>query len=355
MANHVILFSAWFQHTAARRRLGRRMVARACRAEFQHTAARRRLVAIWQQPDRQGCFNTQPPEGGWVAGHGGRCYVAVVSTHSRPKAAGPQQRQQPNSTKFQHTAARRRLGCPPPMPPNGCLFQHTAARRRLDPCHRQHRPQPQFQHTAARRRLAELFGGNDLAKMFQHTAARRRLVCSAGCQTICARCFNTQPPEGGWGALKKYLPKLFGFQHTAARRRLDRLSWVSSTCGRFNTQPPEGGWGERKLIVYAYYQFQHTAARRRLDLYRERMKAMGLFQHTAARRRLGKTCRIAASDGSFNTQPPEGGWHPDSGRAGRRFDVSTHSRPKAAGKKPPLDSRRRGVSTHSRPKAAGAA
>ena len=33
------------------------------------------------------CFNTQPPEGGWVLHLACRFYC-VVSTHSRPKAAG---------------------------------------------------------------------------------------------------------------------------------------------------------------------------------------------------------------------------------------------------------------------------
>ena len=55
-----------FQHTAARRRLGL-MCWYCCRLNlFQHTAARRRL--------------------GDVAKFGG--WQAVVSTHSRPKAAG---------------------------------------------------------------------------------------------------------------------------------------------------------------------------------------------------------------------------------------------------------------------------
>ena len=100
-----------FQHTAARRRLGRGS-AQFLRAltvsthsrpkaagfagavvvvvdfKFQHTAARRRLDPIRRLRSAASCFNTQPPEGGWV--------VSVllpirpeVSTHSRPKAAGP--------------------------------------------------------------------------------------------------------------------------------------------------------------------------------------------------------------------------------------------------------------------------
>ena len=79
-------------------------------AKFQHTAARRRLVqTVWLCPIRERCFNTQPPEGGWFNRVYARCLLGV-STHSRPKAAGPkvlffgQIR-----NKFQHTAARRRL------------------------------------------------------------------------------------------------------------------------------------------------------------------------------------------------------------------------------------------------------
>ena len=76
------------------------------------------------------------------------------------------------------------------------------------------------------------------------------------------------------------------------------------------------------------------------------------FQHTAARRRLGHAFHLLAESVSFNTQPPEGGWicqactskerqcfntQPPEGGWRRikaihfRFDVSTHSRPKAAG------------------------
>ena len=99
---------------------------------FQHTAARRRLdapcftdnngfiVSTHSRPKAAGtpkyyhdlknpCFNTQPPEGGWKA-------VMMRKT----KQAG-----------FQHTAARRRLAKFMPQPMLLSLFQHTAARRRL--------------------------------------------------------------------------------------------------------------------------------------------------------------------------------------------------------------------------------
>ena len=55
------------------------------------------------------CFNTQPPEGGWVAALGAGYRDEL----------------------FQHTAARRRLVGTQTMSRLISLFQHTAARRRL--------------------------------------------------------------------------------------------------------------------------------------------------------------------------------------------------------------------------------
>ena len=54
-------------------------------------------------------FNTQPPEGGWYPRRA-RAARCAVSTHSRPKAAGIHHAKITSTTKFQHTAARRRLG-----------------------------------------------------------------------------------------------------------------------------------------------------------------------------------------------------------------------------------------------------
>ena len=56
------------------------------------------------------------------------------------------------------------------------------------------------------------------------------------------RCFNTQPPEGGW------LPP----------------SKRPQMAGSFNTQPPEGGWLAGYNAGPGAVEFQHTAARRRL-------------------------------------------------------------------------------------------
>ena len=100
--------------------------------------------------------------------------------------------------------------------------------------------------------------------------------------------------------------------------------------------------------------FQHTAARRRLVGIFLKLLTVAVFQHTAARRRLVSYGSIASTliDVSthsrpkaagmsrspakavcpcFNTQPPEGGWHCGSDRIYFAPTVSTHSRPKAAG------------------------
>ena len=102
---------AGFQHTAARRRLDLQHDSNTADRWFQHTAARRRLglgfarllwcstVSTHSRPKAAGnnasnplngvfCFNTQPPEGGWVSEANRPRTSSAVSTHSRPKAAG---------------------------------------------------------------------------------------------------------------------------------------------------------------------------------------------------------------------------------------------------------------------------
>ena len=124
------------------------------------------------------------------------------------------------------------------------------------------------------------------------------------------------------------------FQHTAARRRLvstnKKMRWIYTG---FNTQPPEGGWAGIMVETLLKNWFQHTAARRRL-VYGN----YGFPRFT----------------GSFNTQPPEGGWFMETTAFRDLPEVSTHSRPKAAGRPFERFSADCKVSTHSRPKAAGA-
>ena len=100
------------------------------------------------------CFNTQPPEGGWPAAV---CYALKqmdVSTHSRPKAAGIIRRIWRILTASFNT-----------QPPEG--------------------------------------GWNYVGYGFRQSSS-----------------FNTQPPEGGWQQKQYQQSEPKAFQHTAARRRL---------------------------------------------------------------------------------------------------------------------------------------
>ena len=130
-------------------------------------------------------FNTQPPEGG-CRPFGQLAQHHVVSTHSRPKAAGCRTSGGSFAAAFQHTAARRRL------------INHLAvARKQLDA----------FQHTAARRRLFLLFHSTNLSACF-NTQPPEGGAFSVPC-TVSTGSFNTQPPEGGWASLKSFAPSGF--------------------------------------------------------------------------------------------------------------------------------------------------
>ena len=347
--------SCLFQHTAARRRLATGSLYRQRIRLFQHTAARRRLARLIRFGLLWAGFNTQPPEGGWPDGAG--FFRHAVS--------------------FQHTAARRRLVRRLEELGIISVFQHTAARRRLahvraalnarrcsfntqppeggwDYELQEARIAIMFQHTAARRRLA-LSGARPIAHaMFQHTAARRRLgAFQATTPYRLPVSTHSRPKAAGFCCLyvlyaltvfqhtaarrRLAAPSKFGvtprvFQHTAARRRLAALIGFSNRqtfC--FNTQPPEGGWQFDVQAAAAGRLFQHTAARRRLVANVMLSFPIWRFQHTAARRRLDQVINPRPAIQCFNTQPPEGGWK-DLGYGDIEIIVSTHSRPKAAGR-----------------------
>ena len=153
----------------------------------------------------------------------------MVSTHSRPKAAGTAvQRILYTMFKFQHTAARRRLAHNHLYDGVGCQFQHTAARRRLGRATATPLRAFRFQHTAARRRLdpALVYALSPVLHVSTHSRPK-----AAGTVSCVSRC------------------RIRLFQHTAARRRLvgdaglERLSdWVST-----HSRPKAAG---RHLLLF---------------------------------------------------------------------------------------------------------
>ena len=143
--------------------------------------------------------------------------------------------------------------------------------------------------------------------------------------------FNTQPPEGGWECSNLKHHSTSGFQHTAARRRLEPVHRRILLGLKVSTHSRPKAAGQRRNAGAIQGQFQHTAARRRLEQIQHGEAPDSMFQHTAARRRLAALSAPAMAE----------------------TNVSTHSRPKAAGRGLFPGFMKIGVSTHSRPKAAG--
>ena len=188
---------------------------------FQLTAARRRLAALATATMQESMVSTHSrPK---AAGHTLRrpCRGDHVSTHSRPKAAGFNDSKGIFEFWFQLTAARRRLGFAYIVPYRNKGFQLTAARRRLGWC----------DHVCV------------YACQFQLTAARRRLVFDTERGFLLVNVSTHSRPKAA--GLEQVAPAhITPFQLTAARRRLD---------GLIDGQQ-QGG------------EFQLTAARRRLGM-----------------------------------------------------------------------------------------
>ena len=258
---------SWFQHAAARRRLGMPDMAMPTsvavstrsrpKAAGKYGTVLATLVSGFNtQPPEGGwfevssiffessSFNTQPPEGGWMPYfmiHGGN---NMVSTRSRPKAAG-----------FLLFGIQQISYCFNTQPPEGGWLNNQQTNH----------AELMFQHAAARRRLGRHNIRGRAFQAFQHAAARRRLVCSA-MSSINRIGFNTQPPEGGWLVRGVRLLRMDGFQHAAARRRLVYLLllFLNHQTVSTRSRPKAAGKTEAKRMEAKV--FQHAAARRRLGV-----------------------------------------------------------------------------------------
>ena len=80
--------SVLFQHTAARRRLAELKRAVSVMVGFNTQPPEGGWMPTALTASNKNSFNTQPPEGGWTDIEYCRVEGTVVSTHSRPKAAG---------------------------------------------------------------------------------------------------------------------------------------------------------------------------------------------------------------------------------------------------------------------------
>ena len=99
-----------------------------------------------------------------------------------------------------------------------------------------------FQHTAARRRLAIFHDGINV-HFFVSTHSRPKAAgLKQFCLTFLSRSFNTQPPEGGWNYFSNGTAVVYRFNTQPPEGGWrDLKGRVKEICS-FNTQPPEGGW-----------------------------------------------------------------------------------------------------------------
>ena len=122
------------------------------------------------------------------------------------------------------------------------------------------------------------------------------------------------------------------FQHTAARRRLGVWNFLYELSDTVSTHSrPKAAGSHKQHRRQPTRLFQHTAARRRLDSENAFGEGeFGVSTHSRPKAAGAAWCSFNRRTGSFNTQPPEGGWV-EKYKGIPPYKVSTHSRPKAAG------------------------
>ncbi len=162
-----------------------------------------------------------------------------------------------------------------------------------------------FQHTATRRWLATLEKTHHTFKIvsthshpkvaglptamfwplrtFQHTATRRWLDTKNGRLLFC-KCFNTQPPEGGWCAAAKSKAKRKCFNTQPPEGGWSAHSDHSASGNSFNTQPPEGGWSSALCLSCCKAGFNTQPPEGGWVMTLEPVPLVRVFQHTATRR-----------------------------------------------------------------------
>ena len=142
----------------------------------------------------------------------------MVSTHSRPKAAGRHRLPRPHQRSFNTQP-----------PEGGCRNSQAQASK------------AKFQHTAARRRLQYPYCVAQAQRVSTHSRPKAA-EAENRCTCYTDQGFNTQPPEGGCAQFRfaSVLLSCFNTQPPEGGCAQFRFASVLLSC--FNTQPPEGGW-----------------------------------------------------------------------------------------------------------------
>ena len=214
-------------------------------------------------------------------------FTVVVSTHSRPKAAGNSRSQgyvvYPVSTHSRPKAAGSAPICRPPAsigfnsqppeggwPPFACntlitqRFQLTAARRRLVfPGLLPHKISG-FQLTAARRRLGVSAWLSPPLLAFQLTAARRRLVWTFSGRTVDYVVSTHSRPKAAGAVHSGNVDLLDVSTHSRPKAAGNLFRTADAFWHAVSTHSRPKAAGLPDNIIFQATSFQLTAARRRL-------------------------------------------------------------------------------------------
>ena len=152
--------------------------------EFQLTAARRRLASLNSYDISLSRFNSQPPEGGWFLTSTIKIVCKTVSTHSRPKAAGPLSPRNllPITPVSTHSRPKAAGGCQSKSIPSVSVSTHSRPKAAGKTA--EYLQIIRDVSTHSRPKAAGL--SDFLIRQFTHG-------------------FNSQPPEGGWVQLDGYM------------------------------------------------------------------------------------------------------------------------------------------------------
>ena len=192
-------------------------------------------------------------------------------------------------------------------------------------------PYSRFQHTAARRRLVP-------HKVYRRYGTQRfntqppeggwpRLHENAEQSTVST---HSRPKAAGATYTRADIDRLF--QHTAARRRLGDVHAFRTVLGTVSTHSrpkaagtelyantvqhnsvsthsrPKAAGQQMKAKLFEVLVSTHSRPKAAGSFWFVGLSVSKKFQHTAARRRLGIRAKLSGLPTGFNTQPPEGGW-----------------------------------------------
>ena len=122
------------------------------------------------------------------------------------------------------------------------------------------------------------------------------------------RCFNPQPPKGGWVPISSIARSHNGFNTQPPKGGwilfILNPTWLVS----FNTQPPKGGWASNATFYRGIDVSTHSRLKAAGQAAFKAYFQSGVSTHSRLKA-AGRFCvRRYLFLWRFNTQPPKGGW-----------------------------------------------